>query len=247
MYPKDVENNVIDVYITAKKNRDHNDSNEGIIIWVVSNKQFTKRVFKRAAQVKHEIVRVISHIPLQAKKRKAEIENRLKEQKRTTDPDLKFSIRPGRKDLMILLKYKESDHTKMNPYSTISMEDFDKHGTLPPIETLALKRHNDNEVERKIREKFLKSKVNDINVSHDNTEGDEASNESWNKVTRKRGGRSPLMSEMNKKVKETNETSEAIQKFLSRRRNNEASEGEEEEDSDADEKEDDVFDENQTQ
>ena len=99
MYPKDVENNVIDVYITAKKNRDHNDSNEGIIIWVVSNEQFTKRGFKRAAQVKQEIVRVISHIPIQAKKRKTDIETRLKEQKRTSDLDLKFSIRPGKRDL----------------------------------------------------------------------------------------------------------------------------------------------------
>merc|ERR1711954_402730 len=127
-------------------------------------------------------------------------------------------------------------NTKMNPYTVKPMEQFDKDDTLPPIETMALKKYNDNETERKIREKFLKSKVNRV---EDIDDEDDGKSEGWNKISRKRSERSPLMSETNKKVKESARTNEAIERFLSRRRNKEDSEEDEEDESEAEE--DDVF------
>merc|ERR1712081_55939 len=140
--------------------RPDKENDNGIIIWITSNEGFVKRIFQRAAQVKSENVRFIPHIPYKAKDRKTAIEKILKEQKNSRDPDLKYSLWPGKDDLAILLKYKENHGTRGNPYTEIAIEEFDKDDKLPPIQTIALKRYNDNAVVNKTRERFLKTQSN---------------------------------------------------------------------------------------
>ena len=44
MFPRDVENNVVDVYVTTGRPDKENDN--GIIIWITSNEGFVKRIFQ---------------------------------------------------------------------------------------------------------------------------------------------------------------------------------------------------------
>ena len=55
------------------------------------------------------------------------------DQKTYRDPDLKYSVRPGKNDLAILLKYKENNGAKNNPYTQNHMDEFDKDEILDEI------------------------------------------------------------------------------------------------------------------
>ena len=145
-----------------------------------------KRIFQRAAQVKSENVRFIRHIPYMAKERKSAIEKRLKDQKTYRDPDLKYSVPPGKTNLAILLKYKENQGTRNNPYTEIPIEEFDKDDELPPIQTIALKPYNDSSVVNKTRERFLKARGNP-EIIIDEGEPEDDGGGAWQKDKKKRG------------------------------------------------------------
>ena len=95
----------------------------------------------------------MSHIPIAAKNRRKAIEERLNKQ-RKSDKNLKFQIRPGESDLKILIKYKIDNLLIHNPYKEVKIEDFDPHMELPPIETVALKIHQDNAIQAQFRARY---------------------------------------------------------------------------------------------
>ena len=148
----------------------------------------------------------MAHIPLEAKERKLAIEERLKKQ-RSKEPELKYCIRPGINDLAVLLKYRSSNKYLPNPYTQISMQQFDKKGDLPKIRTLARKISGESDVEMMVRERFEKAQelIEKEDIANDDFEpGDSKGSGDFQIDKRKRGFMSPPEINERKKSKTTN-------------------------------------------
>ena len=194
-----------------------------LILWVVSTEQFVQKVFRKAAIVRDNDARIIPHIPLGAKKRKDAIERQLKAQ-RERDKDLKYCVRPGKEDLLVLLKYKTTNTSIPNPYSEIKIDQF---GKLPQFETIGSKINNDNESESRTRERFEKAQA-ELNQENIN-DPDPNNTNPWQTDNSKKGGyKSPLTNDDKRNKVSTMQMSEAITNLLGNKEYNDSEDEDEE-------------------
>ena len=208
IWPREIENNLREVYVTVKEGN--------LTVWVVAPKGFIKRIFNTAARVKDPDYSFTSHIPAAARNRRIAIEEKLKVQKQS-DPDLKYNIRPGYNDLVVMIKHKTS-LIVANPYRPLNLDEFYPDNVLPPIETVAMKIHNNTVFETNMREKLMRAQER---AKADDAEEDTGEGGSWNK-SKKRGFMSPLNNADKKSKIDDSKVKSIIDRLLPRPQASEA-------------------------
>ena len=142
---------------------------------------------------------------------------------------MKYCVRPGKEDLLVLLKYKSTNTSIPNPYSEIKVEQF---GRLLQFETIGSKINNDNESEARTRERFEKAQaeLNKEEVADPEVVDPDPNNTNPWQIdnTRKRGYKSPLTNDEKRNKVSTKQISEAITNLLNNKENDDSEDDDEE-------------------